>query len=132
MEFKIIKNYQEYLQLIEEKPINIIQLYADWCKPCSRISVEMELDNSWTNGKYDEINWIKIKVEDIDEVQSLEELKEIFEYEKIPTFYFIYNKTIKTKIETSDYKKFSNFMKVNIEKIYFNYDKLILENNEDF
>ncbi len=129
MDYKIIQNYQEYLEIIDKKKITLIQIYADWCKPCSKISIEMELDDEWTHGKREDINWIKIKVEVIDEQ---EELKELFEYDKIPTFYFLNEKKIKTKIETSDYKKLCDFMKKNIQSIYINYDNLIKENNEDF
>ncbi len=129
MEYVTIKTFEEYKIIIKEKPITLIQIYADWCKPCSKISIDMELDNKWLNNKEEEIKWVKIKVEDIDED---EELKELLIYNKIPTFYFILDSIIRTDIETSNYDKLCDFIKESINKHYFDYNKLIIENFESF
>ncbi len=130
MEYIIIKNYKEYLEIIENKPIVLVQLYADWCKPCEKISIDMQLID-WFYGKKEEIIWIKLNVDKLENMED-DELKEIFEYKKIPTFYFLYEKKIINRIETSDKDKLCLFMKTNIQNIYYNYDKIIDENNLDF
>jgi thiol-disulfide isomerase/thioredoxin len=133
MEYTIIKNMKEYNNILKnDKSIKIVQLYADWCKPCSKISVDMELDDKWLNGKREDIDWIKINVDELEEVQSLEELKEMFSYNKIPTFYFVLDKNIKTSIETSNYDKLCDYIKDNLNKYYYDFDKLMIENFEGF
>ncbi len=130
MDYTIIKNYEEYLKIIENKPIVLLQLYADWCKPCERISIEMQLID-WFYGKKEEIEWIKINVDELENMED-NELKEMFEYKKIPTFYFLHEKKIINMIETSDKDKLCLFMKMNIQNIYYNYEKIMNENNLDF
>ncbi len=130
MDYTIIKNYEEYLKIIENKPIVLVQLYADWCKPCERISIDMQLID-WFYGKKEEIEWIKLNVDELEEMED-NELKDMFIYKKIPTFYFLHEKKIINMIETSDKDKLCLFMKMNIQNIYYNYEKIMNENNLDF
>jgi thioredoxin 1 len=96
----------------------IIKLYATWCKPCKKITPFYEIYSK----EYNNILFCEINIEEFDNIINIYDIK------KFPTFIFINNNIIFSKLESSDEK----ILKIEIDR--FNDDINLNDciNSEDF
>ena len=103
-----INNIDELNNLIKntQNKMIVIDFYATWCKPC----MEFSEDFKQLSNIYNDILFLKINVDEIDDIMD------IYEIEKLPTFIIIQDSDIIKKFEgASSLPEVKNFLNNNIK-----------------
>lgn len=91
-----IQDSLEYFDILREYPYVILDIFADWCKPCK----EFEPELSRLSSDYKNIKFIKINIENLDDM-----CLDIETPKKIPTLYLYKDgKIIETFVGTNTIK----------------------------
>jgi len=101
-----IGSYQELEQLMQSllrSQLVVLDCYAPWCGPCKTLAPFFEE----LSREYTDVLFLKA------DVDKIEELTTEFFVRAMPTFIFLKNKAVISKIEGSDHAKLVDFITEN-------------------